>query len=60
MDITPGLNGLEATAEITRVAPTVLLTMFEDGDESVFAVMRAGARATSSMRRTGPALRTLR
>jgi DNA-binding NarL/FixJ family response regulator len=46
MDIQmPGLNGVEATAEITRVAPTVailMLTMFDD-DESVFAAMRAGA-----------------
>jgi DNA-binding NarL/FixJ family response regulator len=46
MDIQmPGLNGVEATAEITRMAPAVailMLTMFDD-DESVFAAMRAGA-----------------
>jgi DNA-binding NarL/FixJ family response regulator len=42
----PDLDGIAATAEITRVAPEVavlVLTMFED-DESVFAAMRAGAR----------------
>jgi len=41
----PGMNGIEATREIGRVAPEVavlILTMFED-DESVFAAMRAGA-----------------
>jgi DNA-binding NarL/FixJ family response regulator len=46
MDIQmPGINGVEATAEIGRVAPEVailVLTMFDD-DESVFAAMRAGA-----------------
>jgi DNA-binding NarL/FixJ family response regulator len=46
MDIQmPGLNGVDATAEITRLAPTVailMLTMFDD-DNSVFAAMRAGA-----------------
>jgi DNA-binding NarL/FixJ family response regulator len=46
MDIQmPQLNGVEATAEITRMAPTVailILTMFDD-DDSVFAAMRAGA-----------------
>ncbi|GIH05378.1 DNA-binding response regulator [Rhizocola hellebori] len=46
MDIQmPGLNGVEATAEISRAAPKVailMLTMFDD-DESVFAAMRAGA-----------------
>jgi DNA-binding NarL/FixJ family response regulator len=46
MDIQmPGLNGIDATAEITRAAPSVailILTMFDD-DESVFAAMRAGA-----------------
>ncbi|WP_344217672.1 response regulator transcription factor [Kribbella sancticallisti] len=42
----PDLSGIEATREITRVAPDVavlMLTMFDD-DESVFAAMRAGAR----------------
>ena len=47
MDIQmPGLSGLAATREITRVAPDVavlMLTMFDD-DDSVFAAMRAGAR----------------
>lgn len=47
MDIQmPELSGIEATREITRVAPEVavlMLTMFDD-DESVFAAMRAGAR----------------
>jgi DNA-binding NarL/FixJ family response regulator len=47
MDIQmPGMTGIEATREISRVAPEVgvlMLTMFED-DESVFAAMRAGAR----------------
>jgi len=47
MDIQmPDLTGIEATREITRVAPDVavlMLTMFDD-DESVFAAMRAGAR----------------
>jgi DNA-binding NarL/FixJ family response regulator len=46
MDIQmPGINGIDATREIARVAPDVavlMLTMFED-DESVFAAMRAGA-----------------
>lgn len=46
MDIQmPGMTGIEATREISRVAPDVavlMLTMFED-DESVFAAMRAGA-----------------
>jgi DNA-binding NarL/FixJ family response regulator len=46
MDIQmPGMNGIDATREIVRVAPDVavlILTMFED-DESVFAAMRAGA-----------------
>jgi DNA-binding NarL/FixJ family response regulator len=46
MDIQmPGLNGVEAAAEITRAAPAVailMLTMFDD-DDSVFAAMRAGA-----------------
>jgi DNA-binding NarL/FixJ family response regulator len=46
MDIQmPGLNGVDATVEISRMAPTVailMLTMFDD-DESVFAAMRAGA-----------------
>ncbi len=42
----PGMDGFEATREITRVAPSVavlILTMHED-DDSVFAAMRAGAR----------------
>jgi DNA-binding NarL/FixJ family response regulator len=42
----PDLDGIAATAEISRLAPDVavlVLTMFED-DESVFAAMRAGAR----------------
>lgn len=47
MDIQmPGLTGVAATREITRVAPDVavlMLTMFDD-DDSVFAAMRAGAR----------------
>ena len=41
----PGVNGVEATRSILRVAPAtrvLVLTMFED-DESVFAAMRAGA-----------------
>jgi len=42
----PDLDGIAATAEISRLSPEVavlVLTMFED-DESVFAAMRAGAR----------------
>ena len=42
----PGMDGFDATREITRVAPTVavlILTMHED-DDSVFSAMRAGAR----------------
>jgi DNA-binding NarL/FixJ family response regulator len=42
----PGLNGIEATAQIVAAAPDVgviVLTMFEQ-DESIFAAMRAGAR----------------
>jgi len=46
MDIQmPDTTGIEATREISRVAPSVavlILTMFDD-DESVFAAMRAGA-----------------
>lgn len=47
MDIQmPELDGVAATREIARVAPDVavlVLTMY-DGDEAVFAAMRAGAR----------------
>lgn len=47
MDIQmPDLNGIEATRQILRTSPHVgiiVLTMFQD-DDSVFAVMRAGAR----------------
>lgn len=47
MDIQmPDLNGIEATRQILRTSPhigVVVLTMFQD-DDSVFAVMRAGAR----------------
>jgi DNA-binding NarL/FixJ family response regulator len=47
MDIQmPGLSGVAATRELTRVAPNVavlMLTMFDD-DDSVLAAMRAGAR----------------
>lgn len=42
----PDLDGVAATAEIARAAPSVavlVLTMFDD-DESLFAAMRAGAR----------------
>jgi DNA-binding NarL/FixJ family response regulator len=47
MDIKmPGLNGIEATRHILQHQPqigVVVVTMFDD-DETVFAVMRAGAR----------------
>ena len=47
MDIQmPDLNGIEATRQILRTSPHVgiiVLTMFQD-DDSVFSVMRAGAR----------------
>jgi DNA-binding NarL/FixJ family response regulator len=46
MDIQMPGGGVEATREVSRVAPDVavlMLTMFDD-DESVFAAMRAGAR----------------
>src|SRR6187549_3112028 len=47
MDIQmPDLNGIEATRQILRTSPHVgiiVLTMFQD-DDTVFAVMRAGAR----------------
>jgi DNA-binding NarL/FixJ family response regulator len=40
----PDLNGVEATRQILAIAPgTAVLSMFDD-DDSVFAVMRAGAR----------------
>lgn len=42
----PGLDGIQATAQMTAEEPGVavlVLTMYED-DESVFAAMRAGAR----------------
>jgi DNA-binding NarL/FixJ family response regulator len=42
----PGLNGIDATRQIIQKQPNVgilVITMFDD-DESVFAVMRAGAR----------------
>jgi DNA-binding NarL/FixJ family response regulator len=47
MDIQmPGINGIEATRQIVRTSPhivVVMVTMFDD-DRSVFAAMRAGAR----------------
>lgn len=42
----PGLNGIDATRQIMQKQPNagiLVITMFDD-DESVFAVMRAGAR----------------
>lgn len=42
----PGLNGIDATRQILAARPTtaiLVITMFDD-DDSVFAVMRAGAR----------------
>jgi DNA-binding NarL/FixJ family response regulator len=42
----PGINGIDATRQITAERPGVavlVLTML-DGDDSVFAAMRAGAR----------------
>jgi len=42
----PGLNGIEATRQVLAAQPQtaiLVITMFDD-DESVFAVMRAGAR----------------
>lgn len=42
----PGMNGIEATQEILKSHPNVgilIITMFDD-DDSVFAMMRAGAR----------------
>lgn len=47
MDIhMPGIDGIEATAQLSEAAPhvgVVVLTMFDDED-SVFAAMQAGAR----------------
>jgi DNA-binding NarL/FixJ family response regulator len=47
MDIQmPDMNGIEATRQILRFSPhigIIVLTMFRD-DDSIFAVMRAGAR----------------
>ncbi|MCO5175860.1 MAG: response regulator transcription factor [Thermomicrobiales bacterium] len=42
----PGINGIEATRQITATVPhtrVLVVTMFED-DNSVFAAIRAGAR----------------
>ena len=42
----PGLNGIDATRQILATQPQIailVITMFDD-DDSVFAVMRAGAR----------------
>lgn len=41
------LNGIEATRQILASSPHIavlVLTMYDDEDESVFAAMRAGAR----------------
>src|SRR5262245_2855849 len=47
MDIKmPGMNGIEATDKILTASPhigIIVLTMFDD-DDTVFAVLRAGAR----------------
>ena len=42
----PGLNGIEATRQITAGRPetAILVLTMLDGDDSVFAAMRAGAR----------------
>lgn len=45
-NITPSVNGIEATRRIIRTSPSIgilVVTMFED-DDSVFSAMRAGAR----------------
>src|SRR6266550_3830500 len=51
----PGLNGIEATRRILAAQPEIgvlVVTMFDD-DDSVFAVMRAGARGYRRASRRG-------